>query len=236
MLVEGALAVMVIVACCAGIGMGYPTDGGSVLMGQAAWQSHYASWGASAGLASKLHAVVVGAANMMTSLGVPQSLGIVIMGVFIASFAGTTLDTSTRLQRYMITELGNSLNIRFSTISATLLAVVTGALLAFSSGASGKGALQLWPLFGALNQLLASIGLGLITLYVLKTRPRFVMVSAIPFLFMLVMTLWATIHNQWQFFQQQQWLLLSINSLVLFAATGICIGMVKRYQRECWPN
>ncbi|MGC6367606.1 MAG: carbon starvation protein A [Candidatus Marinamargulisbacteria bacterium] len=231
MLVEGALAVMVIVACCAGIGMGYPTDGGSVLMGQAAWESHYASWGASAGLASKLHAVVVGAANMMTSLGVPQSLGIVIMGVFIASFAGTTLDTSTRLQRYMITELGNSLNIRFSTISATLLAVVTGALLAFSSGASGKGALQLWPLFGALNQLLASIGLGLITLYILKTRPRFVMVSAIPFLFMLVMTLWATIHNQWQFFQQQQWLLLSINSLVLFAATGICIGMVKRYQQ-----
>ena len=60
MLVEGALAVMVIVACCAGIGMGYPTDGGSVLMGQAAWESHYASWGASAGLASKLHAVVVG--------------------------------------------------------------------------------------------------------------------------------------------------------------------------------
>ena len=54
MLVEGALAVMVIVACCAGIGMGYPTDGGSVLMGQAAWESHYASWGTSAGLASKL--------------------------------------------------------------------------------------------------------------------------------------------------------------------------------------
>ena len=80
-------------------------------------------------------------------------LGIVIMGVFIASFAGTTLDTSTWLQRYMITELGNSLNIRFSTISVTLLAVVTGALLAFSSGASGKGALQPWPLFGALNCL-----------------------------------------------------------------------------------
>jgi carbon starvation protein len=227
MLVEGALAVMVIVACCAGIGMGYPTDTGGALMGQAAWQSHYASWGASAGLAAKLHAVVVGAANMMTSLGVPQSLGIVIMGVFIASFAGTTLDTSTRLQRYMITELGGSLNHRFSTLSATLMAVVTGALLAFSSGASGKGALQLWPLFGALNQWLACIGLGLVTLYILNTRPRFVMVSAIPFFFMLVVTLWATFYNQWQFFQQQQWVLLSINSMVLFSVVGIGVGIFK---------
>lgn len=224
MLIEGALAVMVIVACCAGIGMGYPTDSGTLLMGEMAWQSHYASWGASAGLASKLHAVVVGSANMMTSLGISQSLGIVIMGVFIASFAGTTLDTSTRLQRYMMTELAKSLGIKLSIMNATLLAVFTGALLAFSSGASGKGALQLWPLFGALNQLLASIGLGLITLYILKTRPRFIMVSALPFLFMLVMTLWASGYNQIQFYVNQQWLLLGINSLVLVVAVGIFIG------------
>ena len=232
MLIEGALAVMVIVACCAGIGMGYPTDSGQLLMGEAAWQSHYASWGASAGLASKLHAVVVGAANMMTSLGVPQSLGIVIMGVFIASFAGTTLDTSTRLQRYMMTELGASLNGRLSKLSATLMAVMTGALLAFSSGASGKGALQLWPLFGALNQLLASIGLGLVSIYIFKSRPKFIMVSVIPWLFMMLMTFWASATNQIQFFLNQQWLLLGINSLVIVVAVGIFYHMFFRFREK----
>ena len=198
--------------------------------------SHYASWGASAGLASKLHAVVCGCSQYDDQFGCVQSLGIVIMGVFIASFAGTTLDTSTRLQRYMITELGNSLNIRFSTISATLLVCVCVCLLAFVCVWHRAGALQLWPLFGALNQLLASIGLGLITLYVLKTRPRFVMVSAIPFLFMLVMTLWATIHNQWQFLCVCVWLLLSINSLVLFVCVCCMCVWSSVYQRDMLVN
>jgi len=90
MLIEGGLAVLVIVACVAGVGMGYPSDTGMVT-GAAAWHIHYASWEASSGLASKLQAVVIGSANMMSTLGA------VIMGVFIASFAGTTLDTSTRL-------------------------------------------------------------------------------------------------------------------------------------------
>ncbi len=218
MLIEGALAVLVIIACCAGIGMGYPQDSGVLLIGVDAWQAHYSSWGASAGLASKLHAVVVGSANMMTSLGIPQQLGMVIMGVFIASFAGTTLDTSTRLQRYMIGELSACVGFSMNRYIATSLAVLTGALLAFSSGLSGKGALQLWPLFGALNQLLAAIGLGLICMYVLKKRPRAIVVSGLPFLFMLVMTLWAAFENQWQFFQNAQWLLLLANSLVIIAA------------------
>ena len=74
----------------------------------------------------------------MMIIGVPQSLGIVIMGVFIASF-GTTLDTSTRLQRYMISELAKSAQINVSTLKATFIAVITAAVLAFSSGMSGKG-------------------------------------------------------------------------------------------------
>ena len=86
------------------------------------------------------------------------------MGVFIASFAGTTLDTSTRLQRYVITELASQTGLRVSVLNATLIAVLSGAFLAFSSGMSGNGALKLWPLFGALNQLLAMVGLGIIAL------------------------------------------------------------------------
>jgi len=105
MLMEAALATVVVVAVAAGIGMAYETDTGQVLSGTAAWQHHYASWKAAGGLDSKIAAVVVGAGNMIGTLGVPKALGIVIMGVFIASFAGTTLDTATRIQRYVISEL-----------------------------------------------------------------------------------------------------------------------------------
>ena len=232
MLVEGALAVMVIIACCAGIGMGYPTESEGLLTGTLAWQSHYASWGASAGLASKIQAVVVGSANMITSLGIPQSLGIVMMGVFIASFAGTTLDTSTRLQRHMIKELGHLFKVNISVFWATMLAVVTAAFLAFSTGISGKGALLLWPLFGALNQLLATIGLGLVSLYLLNTRPRYLFVSALPFGFMLVITIWATMHHQIHFFLNEQWLLFGINTFVLVIAMALGVGIIRQINRH----
>jgi carbon starvation protein len=48
---------------------------------------------------------VVGAANMVATFVIPKAIAIVIMGVFVASFAGTTLDTATRIQRYVIQEL-----------------------------------------------------------------------------------------------------------------------------------
>ncbi len=236
MLIEGALAVLIIVACCAGIGMGYPKDGGVMMFGVDAWNVHYSSWGASAGLASKLHAVVVGSANMMTSLGIPQSLGIVIMGVFIASFAGTTLDTSTRLQRYMLAELSTSMGVKLNRYIATFFAVFTAAFLAFSSGMSGKGALQLWPLFGALNQLLAATGLGLLCIYIFKKRPKALVIAVLPFLFMSIMTVWAGLENQWRFFVDKQWLLFCVNFFVLLTVFVIFWEIIAFFLKAKYPN
>jgi carbon starvation protein len=222
MIIEGALAVMIIVACCAGIGLGYPHPDRGLITGVEAWNTHYLSWGASAGLASKLSAVVVGCANIMTSLGIPQSMGMVIMGVFIASFAGTTLDTSTRLQRYLLQELFSKINRKPSAMSLSILATVSGAGLAFSTGVSGKGALELWPLFGVLNQLLACLGLGIITLTLWKRPPIIRAIPGIPFMIMLLATLAASIQNQWNFLSAKQWLLFGINGLVLYLC-GIII-------------
>ena len=51
----------------------------------------------------------------------------------------------------------------------TSIAVGSALILAFATGADGKGALELWPLFGAVNQTLAALALIIITLY-LKAR------------------------------------------------------------------
>ena len=230
MLVEGSLATLVILAVAAGIGMGYLSKEGSILTGLDAWTKHYSSWTAAAGLGSKISAFVIGSANMISSTGIPHSIAVVIMGVFIASFAGTTLDTATRIQRYVISELGSDLKLNLLTnrYIATFLAVFTAALLAFITGADGKGALTLWPLFGAVNQTLAALALIIITLY-LKTKGGLKwLISGLPAIFMSVMTLWATFMNQIQFRSEHNILLEIINFSILIIVIWIIIeGLLK---------
>ncbi len=224
MLLEGFLAVLVICAVAAGIGMAYEVDG-NTLTGAAAWQHHYSSWSASQGLGSKITAVVVGSANMIESIGIPRSLGIVIMGVFIASFAGTTLDTATRLQRYIVTELFGGLNICSLTgrYTATAFAVISAGILAFATGANGTGALTLWPLFGALNQLLGALALLVITSYLAHKGGAGTLLTGIPCIIMCVVTLWAVIINEINFINSGSWLLAVINILVLILSLWMIV-------------
>ena len=222
MLMEGALAVLVIVATAAGIGLASRGDSSSVV-GIAKWTEHYASWGAAAGLGSKIVAFVEGSANMISYLGIPQYLGLIIMGVFVASFAGTSLDTTTRLQRYVIQELlganrvGAADNKSFFTnkYGATLLALISAGLLAFSTGVDGKGALSLWPLFGANNQTLAALALFTASVYLKKRGGNKYLVTFIPAAFMLIMTLWALIINELSYVKATSVLLGIINFVII---------------------
>jgi len=232
MLMEGALAVLVIVAVAAGIGM-LPT--GATGNGADLWQAHYESWGVAAGLKAKLDAVVIGSANMTATIGVPKGLGLVILGVFIASFAGTTLDTATRIQRYAIGELATSFRVPAlpNRYVATAVAVISAGVLAFSASPNGigTGALTLWPLFGAVNQLLAALALLAITLYLKRKGGLKYLVTAIPFLFMVVMTLWAVIHNQIDFTRGGKWLLASINATALLLALWMIVEAARAFVR-----
>ena len=225
MLVEGALSTLVIIAVAAGIGIAYTTKEGAILTGTAAWTHHYATWAAAGGLGAKIDAFVVGAANMIAILGIPKGIVIVIMGVFVASFAGTTLDTATRIQRYVVQELASDLKIGFmqNRYAATAFAVITAGVLAFSAGASGKGGLALWPLFGATNQVLAGLALLTVTIYLKKRGGVKFLISGIPAAFMLVMTLWALIKNEISYITQQNWLLTVINTAIFIIAVWIVI-------------
>ncbi len=225
MLLEGFLAMLVLVCVAAGIGMALKLDNGTILTGQAAWQHQYGTWIGAKGLSDKIAPVVIGAANMMGKLGIPETVGITLMGVFIASFAGTTLDTSTRIQRYVISELATDLRIPFlaNRWVATSFAVLTAAGLAFATGADGKGAMVLWPLFGSANQLLAALALLLVTLYLKRKGGLKFIVTAVPCLIMLVITNWAMVKNEMAFINKADWLLVIIGGVIFVLALWMTI-------------
>ena len=237
MLLEGSLAVIVIIACCAGIGMGLfqrsgtganysfqpvmNAETGQQVMHQEAWRSRYATtrtvtnangettiegtWHSHT-LAQKVGAFIDGSANFLSSLGIPLKMGIAIMAVLVASFAATTLDTATRLQRYVIQELAQTAKIKPLTnrYVATALALAVGGAVALMPGPQGPGSggLILWPLFGAVNQLLAGLAFMVIVFYLLR-RNRPIWFAVIPMIAMLVMPAWAML---WQMFNPNGWL------------------------------
>ena len=163
------------------------------MTGAPAFAWHYRSWGAAKGLGPKVNAFMRGASNMMATLGLPMVLCMTIMGVFVASFAGTTLDTATRLQRYIIGEFGAATGAKFlaNRYFATFVTVVAAGALALHDG-QGKGALILWPLFGTLNQLIAALALLVVSVY-LHAKGRPVWATAIPFVIMVAITGWAMV-------------------------------------------
>jgi carbon starvation protein len=220
MLLEGGLAVMVILACCAGVGMGQfdrITDpdaaggyryaehleaDGTHATGNAAWVAQYdvgRKW-SEFSLGNKVGAFVNGAGNFLTSIGIPLKMGISVIAVLVACFAATTLDSATRLQRYVIQELAGTLRIKPLTNKylATLFAVVLAGIVAVTpatpGGSAGTGGLILWPLFGATNQLLAGLALMVLVFYLWR-RGRPVWFVVIPMVVMLIMPAWAMLWN-----------------------------------------
>ena len=188
MLIESLLAVFVIIACGAGIAYGSDAS-------VSAFSEHYGSWAAAKGLGAKLGAFINGSSNMMTSFGLPLEVGKTLMGVFIVSFAATTLDSATRIQRYIIAETATMCKIPLFAHKhpATCIAVGSAFILAFCEG-SGKGAFKLWPLFGAMNQLLGGLALLVITVYLARKKVN-TLYTAIPMVFMIAMTAWAMYYN-----------------------------------------
>lgn len=178
-------------------------DGKIVVAGPMAWTNRYYSWAASGGLAAKVGAFVDGAGNFVASLGIPVKIAVALMAVLVASFAATTLDTATRLQRYVVQELANTFNVRPLTTKhgATLFAVIIAAVVAalpppnmtWANG-MGKGGLILWPVFGATNQLLAGLAFMVVAFY-LARRKKPTWFIVFPAILMLVVPFCAMLYQ-----------------------------------------
>ena len=251
MLTEGFLAVLVILAVSAGIGLGWPEheDFGDQ-QGAQLWHSIYHDWNAAnAGLDTKIGAFVVGSANFLQIYGINRQMALAIMGVLVASFAGTTLDTATRLQRYVVQELSRTFNNAIPTSGwvvrplmnrhgATLFAVVTAFALAlfpkpgdpWAWETIGKGGLILWPMFGATNQLLGGLAF-LVVCFWLWRRDKPIWFVAIPTVFMLIMPAWAMLIQLGGWWEKESYLLVFIAVITLSLEGWMIIEAILMWPR-----
>ncbi|UOQ95273.1 carbon starvation protein A [Halobacillus shinanisalinarum] len=206
---EGALALIAIIAVITF----FPTAG--------EFSATYSSFTAASG--AGLTVFIQGAAQLATGLGIPASVASTIVSVIIVSFAATTLDSSVRLMRYIISELGVEYNIQPLTkvhVATTAAVVSSAALTLIPQGPKGfgSGGYLLWPLFGTSNQLLAGISLLLISIW-LKRLGRNYWPTLIPMLFLMFMTLWAMIDQvltEWApWAAGSDWLLFSFGAIIL---------------------
>ncbi|HDJ33983.1 MAG TPA: carbon starvation protein A [Bacteroidetes bacterium] len=218
MIWESFLAVLVLMAVAAGLGMGMEKEG-ILYTGREAFDHHYTSWASAEGLGAKLEAFITGAANLCRSLGIPVNVGQTLIAVFIVSFANTTLDSATRIQRLSLQEIFRNrqgkviwpMNHRYV---ATFFVVLAAALMTFTDEAA-QGAMKLWPLFGSLNQLLAALALGVVTVYLFRKKWN-IWVAFLPMVLVLIFTLWAMFENLIRFIEANNLLLTVISCIILF--------------------
>lgn len=207
MIGESLLGLMAVLACTAGF------------ISPERWHAHYVNWEGVQGLGETISAFIQGSARFIASLGVPQELAASFVAVVVVSFALTTLDSATRLLRYNVEEISETLGIKrfVNRYVSSLVAVLAIGFFAFYRIGGKPAGLTLWRLFGTTNQLLAGLALLVITLY-LKQRGRNYWVTLLPMTFMCVTTLLSMLSQLKQFWSTENFLLLTVGAILLSLA------------------
>ena len=113
-----------------------------------------------------LNVFIEGSSGLLQQIGLPGGISTTLIVVLVVSFAATTLDSATRIQRYIIVEFGDASKLYFlkNKIIATLLSIVPAYFIATNDSLRN----ELWQTFGASNQMLAALTLMIISIYFFK--------------------------------------------------------------------
>ena len=231
MLGEGTLALAATIAAVAGISLVANCNLPSVgRVEDLSWAVYYDSWAHAA--TNKATAFVLGGGALIEFLGIQSNLAKTIMAVLVISFAATTLDTATRIQRFILMEVGDSLKIQVlkNRYIATLIAIIPALWLTLwqvtdpTTGSSTQAGWVLWPIFGASNQMLAALTLMILSIYYWK-RNQPVLPLVIPFIFIIIVTL-TTLMVKFQSF--------AMTNRILLVIDGILIALILWMLYEGW--
>lgn len=220
MIGEATLAMLATLAVAAGIE-------------HSVWLDKYATWHLA--LDSGIGNFVLGTSSFLKSLMIPEVVGTTLISVMIISFAATSLDTATRIQRFIIEELGSvyKINMLKNRYVASLFAVIPALMLALLVEAPGKGpgsgGILLWPLFGSTNQLVAAITLLVVTVYMWKANKP-VIYTLIPMVLLIIMTIASMILNFKVF--SNNYLLLILSAIILALAVWLVLETLIFYRNE----
>ncbi len=178
MLLESALSVLAVMAVAAGLYWGAAPDGcSSALVYQEA--SKDGNW---------IGAFGIGYGEITKSL--LGTAGPLIGITMLKTFVMTTLDSATRITRYICSDLfGQAMKIRLlrNKYVATILVGSLAANLAIRNWSA------IWPVFGSANQLIASVVFIVASVHLIL-RGRSCLFTAIPGFIMLITTLGAMTH------------------------------------------
>lgn len=178
-----------------------------------------------------------GIARFLSIFGVPQKFGVSFGLLALSTFILTTLDTATRLARYIFQEIFN-MEGKKNRYLATLVTLLFPALFVLINIKDANGNILpawkiIWPVFGATNQLMAGLAL-MITAVWLKKKGKHLIFVVIPMVFMLAMTLWALLlviaQYKFSLIGLTGCLLLSLAFLLVLEA--IKIFEVKKYTKR----
>ena len=142
----------------------------------------------------------LGVSKFVSFVGLNPQIGLILGYLAISAFILTTLDTATRISRYVLQELinisGSSLVSRFLTTSASLVLPIILLHIKFYSpdGQLIPAWKKIWPIFGSTNQLLAALVLITIYVWAKNINPGKFLFILIPTIFMILTTLSALIY------------------------------------------
>ncbi len=125
--------------------------------------------------------------------------------VFEALFILTTIDTGTRVARYLIQEMAGRVYAPFRRMNWVPGVIVSSGLVVGAwAYLIGTGSIStIWPMFGAANQLLGMLALCIGTTVLIKMwKSPYLWVTALPMLFVGVITLTGSYEMFWMFFKK----------------------------------